>query len=662
MIHIDFETYSESDLTEVGAYRYAEDPTTEVLIISFSVGDGPVHRLVPHRDGCAVPQLLVDMLQDGLCIMAHNAQFERAVWHSVLVKRHGWPVVKRHRWRCTAARAAAVGYPRSLERAAIAAGLPDKYQKDKRGKDLIRLFCMPRKPTKADARTRIRPEDEPERFDDFCEYCDQDVITERALDKYLPDLPESEWAVFHMDMLINEIGMPLDVELLKNAAYVVEQLEYDIQQRTRTVTSFDGDPVNGINPTQREKILDWLHSNALTLPNLQIETIQDTLSGKNNLNLTPPAREVLELRIEASRASTKKLVSMRACGGLRDGRVRGAYLYGGAHTLRWSSRLVQLHNLVRGLDDPGAIAAVLDAFRTGDVELVRLLYDNPMYRLSQCIRGFISPGPGKELGVVDYAQIEARVLDWHAGNASGLREWASGLDKYKLMAMRMFGIQDIELVSHEQRRIAKNATLGCGFGMSAKAFLIYCHNNGATEADQDTADLAVNIYRSANEANVTWWADVENYCKAAIDNPGSTYTLRSCKFGMVKHWLTIGLPSGRSIWYPHARLEPTKSKWGGLQEQIVFDGTDHKEHTYGAKLVENIVQATSRDILANGLQIAIDNDYKVVGHTHDEGITESDEGETNLPHLIDLMCTLPDWGYGIPIKAEGFVTPFYRKD
>lgn len=662
MIHLDFETFSEIDLTEVGAYRYAEDPTTEVLIASFAIDDGPVHRYVPRFDGPKIPQALLDALNDGNHVEAHNAQFERAVWHGVLVKRQGWPKINRTRWRCTAARAAAAGYPRSLEKAALAARLPEKYLKDKRGKDLIRLFCMPRKPTKADQRTRILPEDEPERFNDFCEYCDQDVVTERALGKRLPPLPDSEWAVFHMDMRINEVGMPLDVELLARSASVVKRLEDDLQVRTRSITSFDGDPANGINPTQREKILDWLHSNALTLPNLQIETIQDALSGKNNLNLTPEVREILEIRIEASRASTKKLVSMRACGGLKDGRVRGAYLYGGAHTLRWSSKLVQLHNLVRGLDDPEEIASVLDSFRTGDVEFVRLMYDNPMYMLSQCIRGFISPGRGKELGVVDYAQIEARVLDWHAGNERGIAEWASGIDKYKLMAMRMFGIANIDDVTSEQRRVAKNATLGCGFGMSAKSFLIYCHNNGATDVDQDTADLAVNIYRDSNEPNVVWWSEVENYCKAAIDNPLSEYRLRHCTFGMVKHWLTIGLPSGRRIWYPRARLETVKSKWGGLQEQIVFDGANHKEHTYGAKTVENIVQANSRDILANGLATAIAGGYTVVGHTHDEGITESDEGKTDLPRLIELMCTLPDWAHGIPIKAEGFVTPFYRKD
>ena len=330
------------------------------------------------------------------------------------------------------------------------------------------------------------------------------------------------------------------------------------------------------------------------------------------------------------------------------------------HVVSNSSKLVQLHNFVRGLSDPEEIATVLDAFRTGDTAFVQALYPNPMFMLSKCIRGFIAARPGYMLEVMDYSQIEARDLDWHAGNQRGLDEWASGVDKYKLMAGRIYG-KDPSEVSDEERRIGKNSTLGCGFGMSAAAFLVYCHNLGIMDVTEDLAQLAVHTYREANHENVAWWAAVENTARAAIANPGKAYTLRECTFEMVRHWLTIMLPSGRAIWYPKARMEASNTRWGKKTEQIVFDGANHKEHTYGAKLVENIVQATCRDIMIHGVMHAMRAGRTAVGHTHDEGIFETPADRVNLAELRQLMCELPEWSAGLPIAAAGFAGKFYRK-
>ena len=328
MIHLDFETYSELDVTVVGAYRYAEHPSTEVLVACWAIDDGAVARWVPHLHGPRMPAALRSAVLAGHHVSAHNVQFERAIWRSVLTQRQGWVAVPLHRWHCTAARAAAVGFPRSLADAAIAAELPAEYLKDKRGKELIKLFCGPRKPTKTDKRTRMLPDDNPGAFEDFCDYCAQDVVAERALDAYLPPLPRRERAVFMADIQINETGMPLDTDLLQKCESVVRDIEAGIDNRTKELTG-------GLRPTQRDKLIEWLHANGCTLPDLTLDTVRNAVDGKGDIYITDNVREVLELRIEASRASTKKLHAMRTCASPADGRVRGAYLYGGAHTLRF---------------------------------------------------------------------------------------------------------------------------------------------------------------------------------------------------------------------------------------------------------------------------------------------------------------------------------------
>lgn len=666
MIHKDYETFSEVDLLEVGVFRYAQDPSTEVLVMKFAIDDGPILSWVPHIDGHAPPPALLQALEDGHDVMAHNAEFERTIWRYVLVRKYGWPPPPPDkRWHCTAARAAAVGYPRGLDAAVARAGLGEAYAKDKRGKELIKLFCQPRKPTKTDARTRVLPEDNPDAFEELCEYCEQDVVAERGLDEHLPQLHPFERMVFLLDAHINAVGMPLDMDLLQQSEHVVAALEEDITYRTQVITSPTGDPDDGLRPTQREKLLAWLQSKGCLLPDLTMESVADVVRPNANVYISDEVREVLELRIEASRASTKKLQAMRTCVDLDEGRVKGAYVYGGAHTLRWTSHLVQLHNFVRGLDDPEEIAAVLDAFRTGDPAFVRALYDNPMFMLSKCVRGFIRAGAGNMLEIVDFSQVEARNVDWHAGNEPGLVEWRSGIEKYKLMATKIFGIT-LEEVDSEARRIGKAAVLGCGFGMSAPRFLEYAQKNGSPNMTPELAELAVGVYRETNAPVVRLWRDVELYAKTAIANPGKEYKLRFCTFRMVRHWLTIQLPSGRSIWYPYARLARGARKFGRDTEQIVFQGAHHPESTYGAKVVENIVQATCRDLLANGLaavaRASKGTGRRVVGHTHDEGIFEAPTALASAPHVEQLMCQVPAWAPGMPLEAKGFVSPFYRKD
>jgi DNA polymerase len=651
-LHIDFETYGEIDLTEVGAYRYAEHPATEPLCLAYAHNDAEPRAWAPSAQGRACPTRIAQAIEQGFYFCAHNAQFERAIWRYVMVQRYGWPDVPMHRWRCTAAMAAAVGFPRSLDGATRRAQLPEHLLKDKRGAALLKIFSQPRKPTKMDQRTRILPEDEPDDFDALVEYCKQDVRAERGLFHYLPDMPAREWLIWLADLKINETGMPLDLELLAQSIRALTRIEAADRKRCNRIT--------GVNPTQRDRILDWLEHKGCMLPNLQLETVQRTLANKH-IYLDPKVRDVLGMRIEASRASTKKISKMLECA-MGDARARGMYLYAGAHTLRWSSRILQLHNFIRGYDDPVKIKMILDAYRTGDADFVRALFKNPIWELSKCIRGFIAAPKGKELGVVDYSQIEARNLDWHAGNEAGLEMWADGsVDPYIVMATHIYGCSYEEVKnqkSGEMRRIGKNTTLGAGFQMSAGAWLNYARKMGS-KADEDLAELAIGTYREINKAVVEFWSDVNNHAIAAIAEPSRTVKLRRVAFEMVDHWLTIILPSGRRIWYPYARITEGTTKYGKKVEQIVFMGANHQEHTYGGKEVENIVQATSRDIMAGGLVEAMRKGYEVVGHTHDEILTMGKD--INTDDLIKTVCVVPPWAKGMPLVAKAFTSPFYWK-
>jgi len=659
-IHTDFETYSEIDLTAVGAYRYAEHETTEPLCLGYALGNDKVRAWVPERrsDGRLksanpCPSQIVEAIRHGYLFIAHNAQFERAIWHYVMHLRLGWPDVPANRWVCTAAMSAAVGFPRALDGATKRARLPEKYLKDKRGAALLKIFSQPRRPTKGDARTRIFPEDQPEGFTALVDYCKQDVVAERGLLGYLPDLPARERAVWLFDLKVNETGMPLDRELIGQSLKVLSHIERRYRVRCNKIT--------GYNPTQRDRILEWLDDNGCTLPNLQLETVQKTLENKL-IHIDRKVRDVLRMRIEASRASTKKISKMLECI-MDDGRARGMYLYAGAHTLRWSSKILQLHNFIRGYDDPNRIRDVLDAYRTGDPDFVWALYAQPIWELSKCMRGFIAAPEGFELGVVDYSQIEARNLDWHSGNEVGLEMWRDGsIDPYIVMATKIYGVSYDEVKnqkSGEMRRIGKNTTLGAGFQMSAGAWLSYARKMGSKSADEDLAELAIGTYREVNKANVEYWAEVNNHAIAAIAEPQRVFKYRKVAFEMVDHWLTIILPSGRRIWYPYAKLTTGRTKYGKEVEQIVFMGANHREHTYGGKVTENIVQATARDIMAGGLMNASRGGFEIVGHTHDEGISMGKN--IDLDRQIMLMCKLAPWADGMPLIAKGFKTPFYWK-
>ena len=663
--HLDFETFSELDIRKVGGHRYARHASTEVLIASFWLpGDTDPDVWLPRLE--APPERLMAWIRAKGKIGAHNVPFERNVWRYALSRMHpDIPAIADNQWVCTAAKAAASGLPRSLEKALKALQLP--VLKDEEGSKLIQVFCKPRKPTKADARTRILPEQDP-RFQRFIEYCQQDVRGEMALDVALPDLIPRQRRMFILDMLMNDRGLPLDLPLVEKALAVVKSLEQIVAGKVQQITG-------GVKATQVAKMLEIFADRGLDLENMQAETIRQALKDDT---LDPVTRQLLLLRVEAGKASTKKLISMMLCADPHDWVVQGGFLYHGAHTGRYAGRLVQPHNFIRGMLKDKQRDIVFALLEYCDPDLFMLLYDEcpvvdskgkpittgPIDVISQCMRGFIKAPDGYELAVVDYTAIEARVLAWLCDETDMLAAYFKGLDVYKVMAVRLFKLPSIDDVSDEQRRIAKNLVLGCGYQLGGVKFVDYCANAGLI-ITEEFAKSAVKAYRAGVPNIVASWKTVENLVIRAIQDPDSVYSGLHCKFYMRDHWLCIKLPSGREIRYPYAKAVPCM-RWGKPAHEISFrteiKGQFLREKTYGGKLIENIVQGIAFDVMQEGMLSAETNGYPVFGTVHDEVLTMRKKGTSDIKHLEELVCDIPDWSAGMPLAAKGFICDRYKKD
>lgn len=663
--HNDAETYCDLDIRKVGGYRYTRHTSCEVLIWCYKLpGDHDVSTWLPRQE--PPPARLLDWVKGGGYMAAHNAPFERLVWHNVLQRMHpDLPDVPDNRWVCTAAKAAASGLPRKLEKALEALNLG--VEKDMEGSKLIKVFCSPRKPTRKDPRRRILPEQDT-RFQRFIKYCQQDVRGEEVLHHALPDLTKREQRMFLLDLLMNDRGLPIDVPLVRKALKVVQGLEARIAARVQELSG-------GIRATQVQKMLDMFAERGLDLENMRKETVRLALEDDT---LDDDTKELLQLRVEAGKASTKKLISMDACADPVDYVVQGGFLYHGAHTGRYAGRLVQPHNFIRGLLKDHQRDLVFALLEHADPDLFVILYDGVPVRngkgviladgcmdvISQCMRGFIRAPRGYELAVVDYTAIEARVLAWIAGEEHMLQAYREGVDVYKLMAMRLYNLNSIDAVTDEQRRIAKNLVLGCGYQLGGVKFVDYAANAGVV-ITEEFARQAVTAYRKQHPAIVKSWTTVERLVAQAILHPDEEYEGLRCRFYMREHWLCICLPSGREVRYPYARATLTE-RWGKPAYAISFrteiKGRWVRESTYGGKLIENIVQAIARDIMMEGMLSAETNEYPVIGTVHDELLTMRKKGSSDVKSLEGIVCRVPSVYRGLPLAAKGFVCERYKKD
>ncbi len=640
MIYIDFETRSELDLKIVGAWKYSLHPSTEVLCMGYISDNMSYSRLwTPDY----APQLWATPGYDltwhrEYCIEAHNASFEFAIWHNIMVPRYNWPCIPEDQWYCSAAKAAYHGLPRALEDAALALGLD--VQKDTEGSRLMQQMAKPRPNWK---KTGTGPKwfDDEARLPRLYEYCKRDVEVEYALSQALDDLPKTERKLWLLDQKINRRGVYCDVELAQSAIEIIDTLEadgdFELYQLTNGIVATSG---------QIDKIRDWLVGEDLGLPNLQASVIDETLKRDD---LTPKARRVLEIRQIHSKASTRKFKAM--INRTHNGRIHDTLIYHGAHTGRWSGVGIQPHNFYRPDFKRSEIEFLaIPTIKQHDIDTLNFLFNSSISPLSSSLRATLCAASGYDLIEADYDSIEARVLLWLVKDTTALDLINQGVDLYVDMAAAIYGIS-IEQVSKQQRQLGKTTILSLGYGVGAAKFLQACLNYGI-EIDQYTAEKIVSIYREKYKKVVQFWRQIN---KHAINTTGS--------FSKHDQFLQLKLPSGRSLHYYDPKLTVNRFDEPALSYMGVNSTTRkwERQETYGGKLTANIVQAISRDIMALGMLRVEAAGYPIVMTVHDEVVAEIPSDFGSIKEFVTLLCQKPQWALDCPITAKGWRGKRYRK-
>ena len=651
-LSLDLETYSSVDLGKSSVYRYVESPDFDILLLGYSADGGEV-QVVDLAQGEQIPTEVIDALTDEcVCKWAFNVQFER-VCLSQWLRRNGYPLRNERYaapddpcmaylnpagWHCTMVWSAYLGLPLSLKDVGAALGL-DK-QKLTEGRELIRYFCVPGK----DA-TRRMPASAPEKWTTFRAYNLRDVETEMAIQERLRKypVPEEVWSQYHLDQQINDRGIGVDRTLVRGAIGIDKRSREELTARLQELTMLD-------NPNSVQQMKDWLAANGLQTDTLGKKQVAELLK-----TAPEPLKSVLVLRQQLAKSSVKKYQAMEnaVCA---DGRVRGCFQFYGARTGRWAGRNIQLQNLPQNrMPD---LEQARSLVRAGDYDSVRLLYDSTPDVLSQLIRTALIPSPGRTFFVADFSAIEARVIAWLAGEQWRQQVFAEGKDIYCASASQMFGVPvEKHGVNGHLRQKGKIAELALGYGGSVGALKAM----GAIEMGLQEEELKplVDAWRNANPMIVKLWREVDRAVTRAVSDKTATEThgIRfTCQSGM----LFITLPSGRRLAYVKPRIG--ENQFGG--SAITYMGTNAAKQwarleSYGPKFVENIVQAISRDILCHAMQAL--RDCAIVAHVHDEVIIEADPG-MSLEAVCERMGRTPPWAQGLLLRADGYATPFYKKD
>ncbi|CAK0780965.1 DNA polymerase bacteriophage-type [Gammaproteobacteria bacterium] len=639
-LHLDVETASVADLPEVGAYRYAMDSSTHVLLLSYAVDDGGVET-IDLKHGEALPASLLSLLSDpGVLKWAHNAEFERAILENVL--RIPCPP---EQWRCTAVWARYLGLPASLGDLAAELGLAD--QKDKAGIRLIKQFSI-LKPGAKKQTGLLDVED----WQAFIRYNRQDVTVERSVARYMGrwPVPDREWTLWALDQTINGRGLPIDLPFVRAA--------FDLANANHAATVEHTGRLTGLKkPNSRTQLMGWLGQQGITVTDLQAGTVETLLK---RMDLPPVVRTVLENRQQLAQASLAKYGALLEATP-DDGRIRGTMLFYGANRSgRWSGRLFQPQNLPRGSISETDVEDARKRVLRRDAEFINVLWGDVSGVLSSLVRSAIHAPAGQVLCAADYSSIESVMLAWAAGSKYLLDLFWAKRDPYKDFATRLFNVA-YEDVTKAMRALSKPAKLGCGYNMGPSALRAYAQGMGIDLSEQD-AKRHVDTYRTSYPEIPRLWSDFEDAAFQAMQ--GESPCAGPFRFHYDKPFLFIDLPSGRSLSYYRAAIENNRGRNAICYEGREPGGKTGKVFTYGGKIVENVVQAISRDVLANGLfQVTQDPDLAIVGHVHDEiVVTARADDETALDRLITAMTTLPAWCPDAPIRASGWRGDYFRKD
>jgi DNA polymerase len=591
------------------------------------------------------------LLRHKADLEAHNAGFEFAIWHNIMVPRYGWPEVDLRRWYCSAAKAASYGLPRSLDGATSALGLSQV--KDKAGHRLMMKLCKPRPIWKRDG-TGDKYFGTPEEFEQLRQYCEQDVRAEVALSEALEDLSPRERTVWLMDQEINQRGVHCDLPLVNKAITLAAE---ETERGKKAISSLTDGEVTA--PTQVAKLRAWCNERSPSeLPNLSAATVQTALTDRA---LPPEVRQALKLRQAHGKSSVKKYLAMldRAGG---EGRLREILLYHAAHTGRWGGKAVQPQNFPRPSLGRKAIEHILiPAIMQGDVEELEMFAGSVGEALASTLRSAITAAPGHVLLGADYSSIEARVLSWLAGDENALSLFHKGVDVYKDMAASIYGVP-VDRVTKEQRQLGKVAILGLGYQMGADRFMATCADWGVKGVDLPLAKKVVKAYRAKYSKVKELWYTTQDAVLRALANQGPQKAAR-CAISYKPPWLHIQLPSGRLLHYYDPKAK--RNQYGGLS--ISYLGVESltkkwcRINAYGGKFVENIDQAIARDIMAGGMLRCRNAGYPIVMTVHDEIVAEVPEHFGTVAEFESLMTTRPLWAAGCPIAAEGWRGRRYRK-
>ena len=642
LMGIDIETYSSAPLPRCGVYRYCDAPDFEILLFSYAFDDEPVQTIDLAR-GETLPKEVISALEDPDIIkVAYNAQFER-----VCLSRYLGHWLDPHQWRCTMVMAAYLTLPGRLADAAVALGTTEKKMEE--GKDLIRYFSVPCKPSKTNGgRTRNLPTDAPEKWAVYRQYNAQDVETERAIRKALEkySLPEQEWELYALDQQINDRGVRVDKKLVKNAIAVDAVFAQAAYQRAKELTGLE-------NPGSVNQLKAWLADQDMPMESLARKIVQEKAAQTDGI-----VAELLNLRLELSKTSVKKYEAMARCV-CRDGRVHGLLqFYGANRTGRWAGRLVQAQNLPQNhLPD---LELARDIVKIGDEELLDTLFASVPGTLSELIRTAFIPKDGCRFLVADFSAIEARVLAWLANEEWVLEEFRGQGKIYEATASRMFHIPQESIVkgnpNYEYRQKGKQATLSCGYGGGVGALKAM----GAKMPEEEMQPL-VDAWRAANPNIVAFWNALDRAARAIIRRK------TSARIGKVAlYWqddkMFMRLPSGRNLCYQSPHF--TENRFGS--DAIGYyapnaAGQMAVQETFGGKLAENATQAIARDILAHALLTLEKNGYPVVFHVHDESVIEKPIGQGSLEEACRLMAIAPDWAEDLPLRADGYECAYYQK-
>lgn len=657
-IYMDFETFSHLDVRNVGAWKYSEHGTTEALCLAYRLDTGPWCVWSPYFDelppdaleplhsrgivtvGGDRPEEAIAAVVGGAKVHAHNATFEFAVWHNAC----GWPAFAVSQLHCTMALMANFSFPLSLDKGGPAIGATTL--KDKEGKRLLRKFSGTRKPSKHNPRIRIRPKDDPADFVNLCLYCVRDVQAECALLDRLPrrEMTPSEREVFQLDVLMNWRGVKIDVPTVKHIVRLRDEYAEELEAEARKITG-------GIATSQRAAILAWCGDRGYHLTSYTKDAVAAAIVDPN---CPENVRKVLSIRAELGKSSVSKLDKMLEVVGAGN-RARGMVQYYGAQrTGRYAGRLVQVQNLPRG--EYGKAFRIAPFLRWLNLADIEMMVDDPMELFSSLIRSMIVADAGHRLLVSDFSNIEGRVNAWMAGQKDLIRQFATGDDVYKHMAATIFGVA-YDQVTGDQRFVGKQAVLGCGYGMGAQKFLDTCLGFGR-DIGFELAQKTVKTFRRKNYKIVRGWYDVEEAAREAIRSPGLTLKAFMCVFRVQGDYLFIKLPSGRVLSYYQPRLTDGRISYMGEDS---FTRKWKRVETYGGKLVENIVQAVSRDLMVHAMLKIEAFGYQMLTTVHDELIATAPIGFGSIAHFEELMSSAPDWADGCPIGVEGWEGERYRK-